>query len=122
MSQRSSVSPPLPTTTFFSTLTPDAPDAPEACANAIPVSEDPSAAAPPAPRRLLRSIDGWSGIGGLYTRLFRSGGAALRSARELDMLMTRIFRRGGADGKQARVADCGCRSGGHPVSSRFGPG
>src|SRR6516225_3788233 len=63
MSQRSSVSPPLPTPIFFSTLTPDVP---EACANAKPLSECPSPAAPPSPRRVLRNIDGTLDIGGLY--------------------------------------------------------
>src|SRR5215470_9401624 len=70
MSQRSSVSPPLPTPIFFSTLTPDAP---EACANAKPLSECPSPAALPIPRRVLRSIDGALDIGGLYNVHFEAG-------------------------------------------------
>lgn len=70
MSQRSSVSPPLPTAIFFSTLTPDAP---EACANTKPLRECPSPAAPPVHRRVLRRIDGWLDIGGLYNGHFEGG-------------------------------------------------
>ncbi len=66
MSQRSSVSPLVPTTIFFSTLTPEAPDPLEVWANAKPLSDCPSPAAPPIPRSVLRFIDGWLYIGELY--------------------------------------------------------
>src|SRR5260221_12282848 len=72
MSACSSVSPPLPTTTFFSILTPDALDVAEACAaRARALAECPSAAAPDIPRRLRpkkvrRTIGRLLDIGGLY--------------------------------------------------------
>jgi len=49
------------------------PDAPEACAKAKPLSECPSPAALPIPRRVLRSIDGALDIGGLYNVHFEAG-------------------------------------------------
>src|SRR5260370_42426585 len=58
MSQWSSVSPPLPTTTSFSTLILDALDVVEVCAA--------SAAAPLIPRKVRRTIGRLLGIGELY--------------------------------------------------------